>query len=121
MKLEEKEEERRQGGEFITTNQAEFQKKPIDIKSIGKKRMCNQNGEQLPENARDYDFLSQLNMVSKPALATDAELKAAISSQDYAKQQPITFYTEKVKDGCFYKSEGSNANMFGKKVGKPLY
>lgn len=118
---EEIENQKKFSGDFYTTNQLEYQQKPIDKDNLGKKRMCNQNGDPLPSNARDYDFLAQAGALQRPPLASDKELKAAVEAEDYAKQIPITVYTEKCNDGCIYRSGGSNANMFGRKVGKPLY
>lgn len=121
LQEEEQEAQKKYSGDWFTTNQLQFQAKPIDTASLGKKRMCNQNGQPLPSDARDYDFLAQIGAVKRPPLAADHELRAAIESEDYAKQIPITVYTEKYNDGCIYRSEGSKANLFGRRVGKPLY
>lgn len=48
------------------------------------------------------------------------ELQKALNptlQEHYSKQVPITFYTEKLNDGTFYKTEGSAQNPFGKNTG----
>jgi hypothetical protein len=77
--------------------------------------MKTQKGEFLAKEQRDADMLADFGLLGRPQLHTDKELKELLPNLNYAAEQPITFYTEKLKDGTFYMSAADgDTNPFGK-------
>lgn len=47
-------------------------------------------------------------------ILNEEELQKKVSNNPYHKQNPLTFYTEKMNEGCYYmSSKGENRNPFG--------
>lgn len=55
-----------------------------------------------------------MNINQREPIISKEELKQQVSSDPYFVQNPITFYTEKMNDGCYYMSgKGANRNPLG--------
>ena len=69
---------------------------------------------QLEQNNRDEDFLVEHGLIQRAPFLDEEILKQKVSNQPYHKQTPLTFYTEKIEDGCYYmSSKGEKRNPFG--------
>eukprot|EP00825_Cyclidium_porcatum_P023183 TRINITY_DN2549_c0_g1_i3.p1 TRINITY_DN2549_c0_g1~~TRINITY_DN2549_c0_g1_i3.p1 ORF type:complete len:303 (+),score=74.77 TRINITY_DN2549_c0_g1_i3:190-1098(+) len=98
---------------FETTTKSEFSYKDITQtqNTVGKRVMKTQDGVPVPQQSVDYDLTNDMGFIEKPAFLTDESLKQQLpKGESYLTQQPITFWAEKQKDGCFYMSKGNDLN-----------
>lgn len=67
--------------------------------------MKDTDGKKLSANARDVDLLTDYEFLERPQQNTDEELKKLVNPDlHYSKDQPMSFWVEKLNHGNFYKS-----------------
>jgi hypothetical protein len=67
--------------------------------------MLNQDGTKVPFENIDEDLKTDHGFYERKQITPDEELRKLLPQGHYSKQQPITFWTEKVNDGNFYMSK----------------
>jgi len=77
--------------------------------------MYDQNGRPVDIENVDEDLRVTNGFKDKGQITPDEELKALIDTNvGYEKQEPITFWREKLEDGTFYHSKSSGKQPFAK-------
>jgi hypothetical protein len=108
-----KEEESRRGF-FETTHQNTFTPKPLDQNRVGRLIMYDQNGTPVSPDSVDDDLRESLGFKQRAQISSDEELKKLIDTNvGYERQEPATFWREKMQEGTFYMSK-QGAQPFAK-------
>jgi hypothetical protein len=77
--------------------------------------MYDQNGVAVPPENVDYDLRESLGFKTRDQITNDEELKKLIdTSAGYDRQEPATFWREKLEDGTFYLSKTGGSQPFAK-------
>ena len=77
---------------------------------VGRRVMRDQDGNIVPFERFDEDLKADFGMYERRQITPDEELKKLLPlGEHYSKQQPITFWSEKLGDGNFYMSKPGNA------------
>ena len=98
---------------FDTWNRTEHSVKDLTVNVIGKKVMRTQDGADVSVAQRDDQLIVESGMWRRTQKATDDELRSRIPKGDYAKQTPVTIYTDQIERKNFYGSAQTGTNPFG--------
>ena len=118
MSLEEQEkkkEEEARKGTFQTTNRTTFQSKPLDQNKIGRLNMYDQSGHPVELSSVDEDLRHSHGFLNRGQISSDEQLKKLVQNNvGYQRQEPITFWREKLEDKNYYMSKSGGTQPFGK-------
>lgn len=77
--------------------------------------MYDQNGRNVDLSNVDEDMRESLGFKNRGQITPDEELKKLIdTSVGYERQEPVTFWREKLEDGTFYHSKAGGNQPFAK-------
>ena len=77
--------------------------------------MRDQDGKEVPFERFDEDLKADFGLYERRQITSDEELRKLLPlGEHYSKQQPVTFWSEKLGDGNFYMSRPGNGEPFNK-------
>lgn len=112
---EKKKEEEARKGVFETTNGTTFQPKPLDQNKIGRLNMYDQSGNPVELSSVDEDLRESLGFLNRGQISSDEQLKKLVETNvGYERQEPITFWRQKLEDKNYYMSKAGGSQPFAK-------
>jgi hypothetical protein len=99
------EEEALQQRQFATTYSELMQDPGLPREFLGRRRMVNQDGTAIPFAMKDEELLTSFGFYERRQITDDATLRAMLPKDEpYSKQQPVSFWLEKLPEGNLYNS-----------------
>ena len=93
-------------GTYETTNKATYSPKPLDQNVVGCRVMYDQSGQAVSQENVDNDMRESLGFKDRGQITSDEELRKLIDTNvGYERQEPVTFWREKLGEGTYYMSQ----------------
>ena len=102
---------------FDSTTKSTFTQQDLTQNSVGKRVMKTQDGAHVVQEQRDEQLQVENGFLGRTQKQSDQRIESQVPRGDYTQTQPVTIYTESLKNKAVMMSANIGANPMSKTSG----